>query len=45
MEHLAYEERVKELGFFTLEKKRLQGDVVVAFQDMKGTTRELERDL
>jgi len=31
MEHLSYEERPRELGLFSLQKTRLQGDLVVAF--------------
>ena len=40
MKHLFYEDRLKELGLFCLEKRRLQRDLVEAFQCLKGKYRK-----
>ena len=40
LEHLSYEDRLRELGLFSLDKRRFWGELITAFQYLTGALQD-----
>lgn len=45
LQSLPYEDRLRGLGLFGLQERRLLADLIAAFQGLKGATGDLEKGL
>ena len=45
LEHLSYEDRLREMDLFSLDKRRLLEDFIVAFQNLKGAYKQVRGQL
>ncbi|XP_056343063.1 triadin isoform X5 [Oenanthe melanoleuca] len=45
LEHISYENRLREMGQFSLENRRLRGYLITAFQYVKGTCKRAKEGL
>lgn len=45
LDHIPSEERLRELGSFSLEKRSLQGGLIVAFQYLNATYKQYRNGL
>jgi len=45
LKRLSYDDRLKDLGMFSLEERRLQGVLIVSFQQLKGAYKQEENQL
>ncbi|XP_062488523.1 uncharacterized protein LOC134170808 [Pezoporus occidentalis] len=45
LEHLPYEDRLRKLGLFSLENRKMQGELIAAFQYLKGAYKDVREGL